>query len=486
MLTRIEIDGFKMFKDFKVDLAPFQVIVGPNSSGKSNFFDALQLLSRLAETDLYSACLGARGGDTGELFTRYPDGSSSNHIKFAVEMLVDRQVVDDFGRKANLQYNRLRYELEITQIKDEVAPDRLFVSYESLRSIPREEDSWSDKYGLSAQNDWLSNETDEKTFISTEETFEGAPEVDKHPSATPITIIHSDGKGSEAFAQFTEPGMEEPERTTLSVSMGAFYPHILAVHKELQAFRFLHLDPEALRQLGPTNAPRLLSSDGSNLATVLGRMQAEDKYVLGDISLDLASLIPGIRKIRIEKNRTIDKYIIQVKTTDKRTFSSQVLSDGTLRLLALATLKNDAKLRGLLCIEEPENSVEPLHIENMARLLRKMATDFSDPEQADKPLRQVFITTHSPVFVGLPETLDALLFTLKVNRVGPGTEALQVTRMIPILSPNNLPISNEGEGRDISAEVYSIDQIRKYLSSDNVAESRDLLEKTRSSLINER
>jgi AAA15 family ATPase/GTPase len=48
MITQIEIDGFKTFKDFKVELAPFQVIVGANGSGKSNLFDALQLLSRLA------------------------------------------------------------------------------------------------------------------------------------------------------------------------------------------------------------------------------------------------------------------------------------------------------------------------------------------------------------------------------------------------------------------------------------------------------
>ena len=46
MLTQIEIDSFKTFKDCKVELAPFQVIVCPNSSGKSNLFDALQLLSR--------------------------------------------------------------------------------------------------------------------------------------------------------------------------------------------------------------------------------------------------------------------------------------------------------------------------------------------------------------------------------------------------------------------------------------------------------
>ncbi len=58
MITQIEIDGFKTFSDFKLELAPFQVLVGPNGSGKSNLFDALHLLSRLAEYDLLTAFQG--------------------------------------------------------------------------------------------------------------------------------------------------------------------------------------------------------------------------------------------------------------------------------------------------------------------------------------------------------------------------------------------------------------------------------------------
>ncbi|MGW5155694.1 AAA family ATPase [Nonomuraea wenchangensis] len=41
MLTRIEIDGFKSFLDFALDVPPFLALVGPNSSGKSNLLDAL-------------------------------------------------------------------------------------------------------------------------------------------------------------------------------------------------------------------------------------------------------------------------------------------------------------------------------------------------------------------------------------------------------------------------------------------------------------
>ena len=55
MLTRIEIDGFKSFEGFAVDFAPFTTIVGSNAAGKSNLFDAIELLSRLATQDVGQA-----------------------------------------------------------------------------------------------------------------------------------------------------------------------------------------------------------------------------------------------------------------------------------------------------------------------------------------------------------------------------------------------------------------------------------------------
>ncbi len=89
MITQIEIDGFKTFLDFKVELGPLQVLVGSNASGKSNLFDALHLLSHLAEVDLRSAFQGLRGSPDDQ-FTLFPNGQRSDHIRIAVEMLVDR------------------------------------------------------------------------------------------------------------------------------------------------------------------------------------------------------------------------------------------------------------------------------------------------------------------------------------------------------------------------------------------------------------
>ncbi len=484
MITQIEIDGFKTFKDFKVELAPFQVIVGPNGSGKSNLFDALHLLSRLADTDLLSAFQELRG-DAGELFTKFPDGQTSNRIRIAVEMLVDRKVQDDLGEQAELKYTRLRYELEITLQSDGHDPDRLHVAYESLKPISRNEDNWCKKYGISSQNNRLPESTSDQTpFIDTK--------------STPIAILESIEDKSRVVAEhlmiylypdYGEQGRikrfyaEEVQRAVLSREVDTEYPHVFAAREELRSLRFLHLNPEVLRQPSSTKSPRFLSTDGSNLPTALARMQAEDKYSLRDVSRDMANLVPGILEIRVEQDKASGKYVIYAETADGRSFSSQVLSDGTLRLLALATLRNDPQFHGVLCIEEPENGVDPLHLEKKARLLHEMATDFNDPEQVDEPLRQVLITTHSPSFISQPDVINSLLFTAMPTRVqGKGARSLRVTRMIPVIASSTQPHIETKTDKDKAIEFYTIDMVRKYLGSHTLEEARTSLRRSRVNL----
>src|SRR5487761_1930747 len=95
MLTRIEIDGFKTFERFSLDLAQLTAIVGPNASGKSNLFDALRFLSLLAQYDIRTAMQGLRG-EPEELFRQTPSGNS-DCMSFAVEVLLSRKGVDAFG-----------------------------------------------------------------------------------------------------------------------------------------------------------------------------------------------------------------------------------------------------------------------------------------------------------------------------------------------------------------------------------------------------
>ena len=112
MLTKIEIDGFKSFRDFALDIPPFLVIIGRNAAGKSNLFDAIQFLSRLAGEPVLDAAQYLRG-DLVDLFHRHTDGGQVGRMSFAVEVLLDQSVTDAFGDTADVNHSRLRYELAI-------------------------------------------------------------------------------------------------------------------------------------------------------------------------------------------------------------------------------------------------------------------------------------------------------------------------------------------------------------------------------------
>ncbi len=483
MITQIEIDGFKTFKDFKVELAPFQVIVGPNGSGKSNLFDALHLLSRLADTDLLSAFQELRG-DAGELFTKLPGGGTSKRIRMAVEMLVDRKVRDELGKEVELKYTRLRYELEVVLRSDEYGLERPFITRESLKAIPTTRDEWSRKYKLSFQNGWLPELTaNVATFIG--EGHERFPHSlrDIQEDGTPPVFLFPDGGVREASPKYN---LADLKRTVLSTMLSSDHSHAFAARQELRSLRFIHLNPEVLRQPSLASAPPVLLGNGGNLPTTLARIRAQDPFAFHCVWLDLANLVPGILDIELDEDEARNQYIIRAKTDEQRSFSSQVLSDGTLRLLALATLRNDPQFHGVLCLEEPENGVHPSRLKNMVRLLRETATDFSDPQQADEPLRQVLVTTHSPTFISQSDVVDALLLAYTVIHVEPGKmPSLEITCMTPVITSNKQSQPGEDAEDNKAIEAFTIDQVKKYLDSEGLDKARERLEKARATL-NER
>jgi predicted ATPase len=141
MLTRIEIDGFKTFEEFGLDLAPMQVIVGPNAAGKSNLFDAIRLLANLAGSDLRSSVRGLRGEPV-ELFRLFADGSRSKRMALAAELLLAPEVADSWGETVKIAHSRVRYEVEIELRRDKQGIERLVVVKEAALPILPERDLW--------------------------------------------------------------------------------------------------------------------------------------------------------------------------------------------------------------------------------------------------------------------------------------------------------------------------------------------------------
>jgi len=452
MLTRIEIDGFKTFEDFGLDLGPFVVILGPNASGKSNLFDAIRLLSHLAGTDLRTAVKTLRG-EPQELFRKKADGSSVTRMAFAVELLLAPEVQDPWGDTVKISHSRVRYEVEIERRKDDRGIERLVVAREEAKPILGKTEKWQPKkQELSAQFRQL--------FL-------------KYGRRTPwLTTGESDGKRSFKINQDGRKGRTRPaeaaEATVLSSITSAEFPHLYALREEMRSWRFLQLDPNALRRPSPTTAALELEPDGANLATVLARIQAETatqtrpKGDLADIAADLTSLIPGVVGVRIEEDEKNREYRIDIDMRDGHHFSSRVVSDGTLRVLALLTLLHDPKHRGLVCFEEPENGVHPFRLKAMIERLRELVTDPTSEEvDEQEPLSQMLLNSHSPVVLSCLEE-DEAMFADMVSVVNPEVDKIsRKTRIRPVkLQGELLPKENrEYVGRvEVERYLHSADQ----------------------------
>ena len=392
MITYIKINGFKSFHNFEMEFAPFTVIAGANASGKSNLFDALTLLSRLAETDNLKRAFGEQRGEFIELFTQYGDDNYATEIEFVVEMLVNKNIKDAWGNDSKLKYTRLRYELSIKRITNASGIQDLVVSKENLLKLNHQDDLWvSISIPKKSLEFWRPKVGTGKRGVPYLETI--------IENGIPTTILVPQD-GSSGFKK-SFPLSYAP-RTVLSTIDTVEFPHVLAAKEEMKSWKFLQLNPEDLRQAtSKNNGEDTISVSGKNLAAALFRIKQNDKYSLKEISRKLNSFLPNFTEVDVVDDNENKQYLIKLKDVDKKEFSSRVLSEGTLRILALCILEFDEKHTGLLCFEEPENGIHPFRIKAMTELLKDLSVDFNEVEI---PLRQVIVNTHSPVLVGNMDT----------------------------------------------------------------------------------
>ncbi|HEY5412658.1 MAG TPA: AAA family ATPase [Caulobacteraceae bacterium] len=378
MLTRIEIDGFKTFERFSLDLRPFTAIVGPNASGKSNLFDALRFLSRLAQVDIRTAMQELRGLPE-ELFRQTAAGTA-NDMAFAVEVLLERTGTDAFGRKYQISAQRLRYELKLELRRDaEGVPRSVQVAYERCTPLATKAETADYLKGLKISYRGTAN-----PFIRVSEEGDA---------------IEIKQDGPQKHGRPVRLSLTEASRTALSTVTTAEFPHLHALREALIGLRFLEINPKAARSSNDRFEDRELKADASNLAAVLARLKEETandtrpEGVLSDIAADLAALNPSIRRLEVDNDPQQRQFSYSLSFTDSLNFSSRVISDGTVRLLALLTVLDDPSRRGTLCFEEPENGVHEGRVPMLIQFLRQAAQ--VEGEGNSQPF-QILLNTHSP------------------------------------------------------------------------------------------
>ena len=398
MLTRLQVSGFKSLIDVDVRFGPFTCVAGPNAVGKSNLFDAIRFLGALADQPLMEAAALVRGqGDARKLFHHHA-GRCVDRMSFAAEMIVPERAVDDLGQKAQASITSLRYSLELgyRQTGGSHAPAALEILKEELVHLNKGEAGRNFLFPHVART-WRNSVVKgarRAPFIST--VGRGNQKVIR---------LHQDGGGGRPLQRraATLP------RTVLSTANAAESPTAVAVRREMGAWQILQLEPTALRQPDPFTSPMRMAANGSHLAASLHRLGHSTPGVYTRVANQLSGLIDDVREVSIDIDEKRELYTLCATDREGTIHSARALSDGTLRFLALAVLQHDPETRGVLCLEEPENGIHPKRIPAILELLADLAVDPEYAVDANNPLRQVIVNTHSPsVFRQVPE--DSVVF----------------------------------------------------------------------------
>ncbi|QRI65105.1 AAA family ATPase [Shinella sp. PSBB067] len=421
MITRIEIDGFKTFHKFSADLRPFVAVVGPNATGKSNLFDALKFLSRLAQVDVRQAMQELRG-EPEELFRQTPSGNQTV-MTFAIEVLLPDRGVDDFGASFETPAQRLRYEITI-EMREE--PYGIFVTHEDCRVIRAEDDK------LVFQTPAKISRSGRKTpFLETEKDPQGRSRV---------FTLRQDGVAESGTSKRGNPlqlPAAEASRSALSTIATSEFRHLYALKKLIAGPQFLEINPSEARKANDRFEDKRLKSNASNLAASLSeiqRLSATENRPAGaiaDISADLAMLIPQVKNVRVLDDTKNREYAFDVEVRDGTSFSSRVISDGTIRLLALLAVIDDPNRQGILCFEEPENGVHEGRIPDLISLLREA----TEVQNEDGDYFQVLLNTHSPAVMRSLHP-DEVLFADMVRSVPAEGDDSQIRTRMRRIAPS--------------------------------------------------
>ena len=414
MLTRLEVNGFKNLVDFELEFGPYTCIAGPNGVGKSNIFDAIRFLSLLTEHTINEAALQIRnaGEETGDIADLLFSGGRdrSNRMGFAAEMIVGRDVRDDFGRKAKVSSSFLRYEVEFRYDPPSATGGLLgglALEREELRPIISGRAGRRLRFphskGKFRDNVVFNRRRAQAGFISTQVD----PETDQA-----AIVVHQDG-GSRG------PGRPSPARGAIRTIIGTenttSTPTILAAKREMQSWRVLALDPAAMRRPDLYTQPQGIASNGAHIPATLQHLSnaaagsgERPDTVFQMMSVILSELVP-IKMVSVVQDNVRQLLSLEIEELSGIKLRANSISDGTLRFLALAALTEVADESAVICMEEPENGIHPAKLCAMNRLLGEIAVDPDAPVGTENPLRQVIVATHSPCFVQLQDKEDLVL-----------------------------------------------------------------------------
>ncbi len=356
MLKSIRLSNFKSISDKPVTLGGFNVLIGANAAGKSNFVDALRFVHSALDDGISSAVGRRFGWDN--VLTR----GKSRADKITAEIICDfKEPKREFkvGKKTYMPVG-CEYKLEL---------------------------------GYRAGRTYLNSETLKARLVQNGNEIKEGFERERRK----VQVQSPMGIGERTRSIALPRHLEDK----LFLQSGFLGLGSFLLSDFITGWRFYDLDVKAARRSCLDEGQPILLDDGHNLAVILDKLRRDSSSrAIRDRILNLMSLlIPGFtRWIPARQYDGSLGYKIYEKGMIKALLP-EMLSDGTIRLLSilLALLYQPTKA-ALICIDEPERYLHPQVLKPIVEIMREVSEK-----------TQLIVTTHSTELVKWLQPSEVLM-----------------------------------------------------------------------------
>jgi len=392
MLTSFHLKNFKSFKeDAVLPLGPLTVLIGANAAGKSNALEALRLLSWLAQGNKLSAIQHAVNQADKVVRGRVPDIFRRGEKRFTVGCTMD----------VKAEATTLLMELELRMDDLHIVAERIGSGNGvSLYDMDQPSKGHSTEAGVAYNN------------------FSRGGNKPHIPVSDQMAV----------FAQLDSPASFHANHKKAQQEI----PKICKTYQDvLSNVLFLDPVPAKMRDFSFL-ADKQLGGDGANLSSVLFRLwwggdfgemyfshevikkltrKFDSKKGKQDEGGNVSKIVLSLRKELLSFIQSLPEQDIQgldfmsgprrdvmVQLVESfggvpREYEAALLSDGTLRVLAIAAAMLSAPEGSLVVIEEIDNGVHPSRARHLLERIQTVA---------ERRKLRVLLSTHNPAM------LDAL------------------------------------------------------------------------------
>lgn len=347
MLKEVWIQGYRSVRKFVMPLGRINLVQGPNGCGKSNLYNAIQLLASAASGDFARAICAEGGIDQ----TMWAGAGRPN---------VPRRII------LGMQAEQFGYELQIGLPPPQTSP---FFAFDPEIKL---EEAWLGERRSSSSRLLMRRNQTVKVLGIDGDKIDYAPGMLPHESV----FVH----------------IAEPER----------YPELNRLRQLFNHWRFYHhfdIGPTSpLRSPQPSIRTPVLSHDGRDLAAAFATIiETGDAVMLHNI---LAAAFSDARfHVR---NSDAGLEMMMTREGVRRPFRARELSDGTIRMLCLTVALLSPRPAPLMVLNEPESSLHPDMLPALGQLIGEASRYSQLWITTHSPVLAQAIEAHTPLLTRFP------------------------------------------------------------------------------------